>query len=97
MPKMKFQKDKLCSACVKGKQTTSSFKTRSCFYITDPFILLHMDLLTPVPIKSKSSKRFTLVIFDELSRFTWVLFLWKKSHAAKEIISFFKKNEVLYD
>lgn len=26
MPKMKFQKDKICSTCVKGKQTKSLFK-----------------------------------------------------------------------
>lgn len=42
MPKMKFHTDNLCSTCVKGKQTKSSFMPRSCFSINDPFNLLHM-------------------------------------------------------
>ena len=97
IPKMKVQPEKLCSACVQGKQTKASFKSRSCFSIADPFHLLHMDLFGPVPIKSRSGCRFTLVIVDEFSRFTWVIFLRKKSHAADEIISFIKKNEVLFN
>ena len=56
-----------------------------------------MDLFGPVPIKSRSGRRYTLVIVDEFSRFTWVIFLRKKSHAVDEIISFIKKNEVLYN
>ena len=94
---MKVQPEKLCSACVQGKQTKASFKSQFCFSITDPFNLLHMDLFGPVPINSRSGKRYTLVIVDEFSRFTWVIFLRKKNHDADEIISFIKKNEVLYN
>lgn len=94
---MKFHKDKLCLACVKGKQTKSSFKLISCFSVNDPFNLLHMDLFGLVRVKYRSGKRFTLVIVEEFSRVTWVLFFQKKSHATDEIISFFIRNELLYD
>ncbi|KAL4573803.1 hypothetical protein LXL04_020621 [Taraxacum kok-saghyz] len=68
IPKMKVQREKLCSACVQGKQTKASFKSRSCFSIADPFHLLHVDLFGPVPIKSRSGRRFTLVIVDDVSQ-----------------------------
>nr|KAJ0209461.1 hypothetical protein LSAT_V11C400222940 [Lactuca sativa] len=35
------------------------------------------------------------MIVDEFTRFTWVIFLKKKSHAAQEIISLIRKNETL--
>ena len=35
------------------------------------------------------------VVVDEFTRFTWVVFLKKKSHAAQEIISLIRKNETL--
>lgn len=56
-----------------------------------------MDLYGPVLIKSISGKKFILVIVDDLSRLTGVIFLRKKIHAADEIISFIKQSEVLYD
>ena len=52
MPKISFVKDKMCSACEKGKQTKPSFKPKTCSSITASFHLLHMDLFGPVPIKS---------------------------------------------
>lgn len=42
-------------------------------------------------------KKFTLVITNEYSRFTWVVFLRKKNHATNEIISLIKHCEVLYN
>ena len=56
-----------------------------------------MDLFGPVPINSRVGKRYTLVIVDEFSRFTWIDFLRKKSHAADEIISPIKQWEIPYD
>ena len=79
IPKMHFVKDKLCSACEKGKKTKSSFKPKSCSSITKTFHLFHMDLFGPIAIKSRSGKKFTLIIVDEYSIFTWVIFLRKKA------------------
>ncbi|KAL4562224.1 hypothetical protein LXL04_034422 [Taraxacum kok-saghyz] len=97
IPKMKFEKDKLCAACEKGKKTKAYFKSKMCFSISEPLHLLHMDLVGPVPTRSRSGKKYTLVIVDEFSCFTWVTFLRKKSQAVDEIISFVTQNEVLYN
>nr|KAJ0197227.1 hypothetical protein LSAT_V11C700352060 [Lactuca sativa] len=85
----------MCSACEQGKQTKSSFKPKSCSSISVPLHLLHMDLFGPIPFRSLGGNKYTLVVVDEFTRFTWVIFLKKKSHAAQEIISLIRKNETL--
>nr|KAJ0192955.1 hypothetical protein LSAT_V11C800440770 [Lactuca sativa] len=95
LPKFSVVKDKMCSACEQGKQTKSSFKPKSCSSISVPLHLLHMDLFGPIPIRSLGGNKYTLVVVDEFTRFTWVVFLKKKSHAAQEIISLIRKNETL--
>nr|KAJ0184754.1 hypothetical protein LSAT_V11C900488090 [Lactuca sativa] len=54
-----------------------------------------MDLFGPIPVHSLGGNKYTLVVVDEFTRFTWVVFLKKKSHAAQEIISLIRKNETL--
>ncbi|KAI3718436.1 hypothetical protein L6452_19307 [Arctium lappa] len=54
-----------------------------------------MDLFGPVNIQSIAGKKYTLVIVDEYSRYTWVIFLRCKSDTPEELISFVKKMEVL--
>nr|KAJ0204837.1 hypothetical protein LSAT_V11C500258600 [Lactuca sativa] len=95
LPKFSVVKDKMCSACEQGKQTKSSFKPKSCSSISVPLHLLHMDLFGPIPVRSLGGNKYTLVIVDEFTRFTWVVFLKKKSHVAQEIISLIRKNETL--
>ena len=36
LPKLKFEKDKLCDACQKGKQTKLSFKSKNIVSTTQP-------------------------------------------------------------
>jgi len=44
LPKLKFEKDKVCEACQKGKQTKIYFK-HIFFYTSRPLkLLLHVDL-----------------------------------------------------
>nr|KAJ0190081.1 hypothetical protein LSAT_V11C800430260 [Lactuca sativa] len=95
LPKFSVVKDKMCSACEQGKQTKSSFKPKSCSSISVPLHLLHMDLFGPIPVRSLGGNKYTLVVVDEFTRFTWVIFLKKKSQAAQEIISLIRKNETL--
>lgn len=54
--KMRFVKDKILPACVKGKQTKSSFKPNKCSSITVPFHPLHVDLFGPIPVESHAGK-----------------------------------------
>jgi len=43
LPKLKFEKDRLCDACQKGKQVRVSFKPKNIISTTQPLQLLHMD------------------------------------------------------
>jgi len=47
LPKLKFEKDRVCEACQKEKQTEVSFKAKNCFSTERPLELLHMDLFGP--------------------------------------------------
>ena len=96
LPQIKYEKDKLCHACEKGKQHRATFKSKKFATIESPLDLLHMDLFGPVSTPSLNGKRYTLVIVDEYSRYTWVFFLKAKSETADVIIDFIKKAETLY-
>ncbi|KAI3668197.1 hypothetical protein L6452_43274 [Arctium lappa] len=95
LPHHSYAKESLCSACEKGKQTKASFKSKQVSSVTSPLQLLHMDLFGPVNIQSIAGKKYTLVIVDEFSCYTWVIFLRCKSDTPEELISFVKKMEVL--
>ena len=95
LPFVTFAKDKLCAACEKGKSHRASFKSKQNFSINQCFHLLHMDLFGPVNVQSIAGSKYTLVIVDEFSRYTWVYFLRRKSDAADKIISFIKRMETL--
>ena len=92
---LSFAKESLCSACEKGKQTRASFKSKQVSSVSSPLQLLHMDLFGPVNVQSMAGKKYTLVIVDEFSRYTWVFFIRSKRDTPDEIISFVKKMEVL--
>ncbi|KAJ9557496.1 hypothetical protein OSB04_012110 [Centaurea solstitialis] len=95
LPDFRYTKVSLCSACEKGKQTRASFKSKQISSISSPLQLLHMDLFGPVNVQSIVGKKYTLVIVDEYSRYTWVFFLRSKSDAPEEIILFVRKMERL--
>ncbi|KAJ9546418.1 hypothetical protein OSB04_018961 [Centaurea solstitialis] len=76
-------------------KTRASFKSKHISSINSPLQLLHMDLFGPVNVQSIAGKKYTLVIVDEYSRYTWVFFLRSKSDALEEIILFVKKMERL--
>ncbi|PWA86471.1 copia-type pol polyprotein [Artemisia annua] len=93
LPSLVFTKDKPCSACEKGKHHRASFKTKQNFSIKSCLHLLHMDLFGPVSPMSIHHEKYTLVIVDEYSRYTWVYFLTKKSQATETIMSFVRNIE----
>ena len=93
LPSLVFTMDKPCSACEKGKHHRASFKTKQNFSIKSCLHLLHMDLFGPVSPMSIQHEKYTLVIVDEYSRYTWVYFLTKKSQAAETIMSFVRNIE----
>jgi hypothetical protein len=68
LPKISFDKDKLCESCTKGKQAKSSFKPKDFISTKKPLELLHIDLFGPVKTTSLGGKNYAFVIVDDYSR-----------------------------
>ena len=79
--KLKFEKNKLCEACQKGKQVKNSFQSKNVVSTSKLLELLHIDLFGPSRIMSLGGNYYDLVIVDDYSRFTWTLFLKTKNEA----------------
>ena len=67
LPKLKFENNVVCDACVKGKQTKTFFKSKGMISTCRPLKLLHMDLFGPTSIMSLSGKQYAYVIVDDFS------------------------------
>jgi len=70
LPKLKFEKEHVCEACQKGKQTRKSFKLKNFVSTSKPLELLHMDLFGPSRTMSLGGHLYALVVVDDFSRFT---------------------------
>nr|GEV73594.1 Gag-Pol polyprotein [Tanacetum cinerariifolium] len=71
LPKMKFEKDHLCSACEQEKIHREHHKSKTAFASNKPLYLLHMDLCGPMLIKSINGKLYVLVVVDDFLWYTW--------------------------
>ncbi|GKE62058.1 retrovirus-related pol polyprotein from transposon TNT 1-94, partial [Tanacetum coccineum] len=71
LPRLKFQKDHLCSTCALGKSKKHSHKPKAEDSIQEKLYLLHMDLCGPMRIQSINGWKYILVIIDDYSWFTW--------------------------
>ena len=83
LPKLKFEKDRLCDACQKGKQG---------FHLNLRILFQH-----PSRTMSFGGNYYAFVIIDDYSRYTWTLFITHKSdtfHAFKKLAKIIqnKKN-----
>ncbi|GKE92974.1 retrovirus-related pol polyprotein from transposon TNT 1-94, partial [Tanacetum coccineum] len=90
LPKLKFERDHLCSACAMGKSKKKPHKPKSEDTNQEKLYLLHIDLCGPVRVASINGKKYILVIVEDYSRFTWVKFLRSKDEAPDFIIKFLK-------
>ncbi|GJV95424.1 retrovirus-related pol polyprotein from transposon TNT 1-94 [Tanacetum coccineum] len=90
LPLLAYSKDKPCSACAKVKHHRASFKTKQNLSIRKCLHLLYMDLFGPVSPTSINHEKYTPIIVDEYSRYTWVYFLRKKSQTVDVIMSFIR-------
>nr|GFB81431.1 hypothetical protein [Tanacetum cinerariifolium] len=57
LPKLKFEKVHLCSACAMGKSTKKSHKPKSEDTNQEKLYLLHMDLYGPMRVESVNGKK----------------------------------------
>ncbi|GJY62922.1 putative ribonuclease H-like domain-containing protein [Tanacetum coccineum] len=95
LPKFKYHKQHLCPLCEQGKSKRASHPPKPIPNSKQRLHLLHMDLCGPMRIASINGKRYVLVIVDDYSRHTWVIFLISKDEAPEEIKTFLKKITVL--
>ncbi|GJZ32065.1 retrovirus-related pol polyprotein from transposon TNT 1-94 [Tanacetum coccineum] len=94
LPKLKFEKDHLCSACAMGKRKKKPNKPKSEDTNQEKLYLLYMDLCGPMRIASVNGKKYILVIVGDYSQFTWVKCLRSKDEAPDFIIKFLKMIQV---
>ncbi|GJS18099.1 retrovirus-related pol polyprotein from transposon TNT 1-94 [Tanacetum coccineum] len=94
LPRLKFEKDHLCSACQLGKSKKYTHKPKSENIIMEVLHTLHMDLCRPMRVQSINRKKDILVIVDGYSRFTWVKFLRSKDETLEFVIKFLKQIQV---
>ncbi|RDX77582.1 hypothetical protein CR513_42270, partial [Mucuna pruriens] len=83
--------DLLYDACQKGKQVKESFESKSIVSICRLLELLYIDLFGPTKIASMSRKRYGLVMVDDYSRWTRVMFLIHIDELFKFFFIFYKR------
>ncbi|GJY64302.1 retrovirus-related pol polyprotein from transposon TNT 1-94 [Tanacetum coccineum] len=94
LPRLKFEKDHLCSTCQLGKSKKYTHKPKSENTIMEVLHTLHMDLCGPMRVQSINGKKYILVIVDDYSRFTWVKFFRSKDETPEFVIKFIKQIQV---
>ncbi|GKC67238.1 putative ribonuclease H-like domain-containing protein [Tanacetum coccineum] len=93
MPSKIFENDHSCVACQKGKQHKASCKAKLVNSNSKPLHMLHMDLFGPTNVKSLMKKSYCLVVTDDFSRFSWVLFLATKDETSRILKTFITEIE----
>nr|GEX85518.1 hypothetical protein [Tanacetum cinerariifolium] len=74
LPRLKFEKDHLCSACQLGKSKKHTHKPKTKNTNLEVLNILHMDLCGLTQVQTINGKKYILVIVDDYSRFTWPMF-----------------------
>ncbi|GJT23287.1 retrovirus-related pol polyprotein from transposon TNT 1-94 [Tanacetum coccineum] len=94
LPRLKFEKDHLCSTCQLGKSKKHYHKPKTENTNLEVLNTLHMDLCGPMRVQTINGKKYILVIVDDYSRFTWVKFLRSKDETPEVVIKFLKQIQV---
>nr|GEV27738.1 reverse transcriptase domain-containing protein [Tanacetum cinerariifolium] len=94
LPRLKFEKDHLCSACQLGKSKKHTHKPKIENTNLEVLNTLHMDLCGPMRVQTINGKKYILVIVDDYSRFTWVKFLRSKDETLEVVIKFVQQIQV---
>ncbi|GKD26124.1 retrovirus-related pol polyprotein from transposon TNT 1-94, partial [Tanacetum coccineum] len=95
LPRLKFEKDHLCSACQLGKSIKNTHKPKTENTNLEVLNTLHMDLCGPMRVQTINGKKYILVIVDDYSRFTWVKFLRLKDETPEIFPRTPQQNDVV--
>jgi hypothetical protein len=87
LPDIHFSKG-ICEGCVLGKQPQEKFDKGKTKKASFPLYLIHSDLMGPFLRPSINKERYMLIVVDDFSRFTWTLFLRKKSEVFQHLKDF---------
>ncbi|GJS72718.1 retrovirus-related pol polyprotein from transposon TNT 1-94 [Tanacetum coccineum] len=96
LPKFKYGKDHLCSACERRKSKKASHPPKLVPSNHSKLELLHMDLCGPMRVALINGKKYSLVIVDDYSQYTWVYFLHSKDKTPKIIKKFIAQAQLNY-
>ncbi|GJX43779.1 retrovirus-related pol polyprotein from transposon TNT 1-94 [Tanacetum coccineum] len=69
LPRLKFKKDHLCSACQLGKSQNHTHTPKTKNINLEVLNTLHMDLCGPMRVQTINGKKYILVIVDDYSRY----------------------------
>nr|GEW53348.1 hypothetical protein [Tanacetum cinerariifolium] len=94
LPRLKFEKDHLCSAYQLGKSKKHTHKPKTKNTNLEVLNTLYMDLRGPMRVQTINGKKYILVIIDDYSRFTWVKILRSKDETPEIIIKFIQQIQV---
>ncbi|GJV00092.1 retrovirus-related pol polyprotein from transposon TNT 1-94 [Tanacetum coccineum] len=94
LPRLKFEKDHLCSACQLGKSKKHTHTPKTENTNLEVLNTLHMDLCGPMRVQTINGKKYILVIVDDYSRFMWVKFLRPNDETPTIVIKFLKQIQV---
>nr|GEV01253.1 hypothetical protein [Tanacetum cinerariifolium] len=84
LPRLKFEKDHLCSACQLGKSKKHTLSPKTENTNLEVLNTLHIELCRPMRVQTINGKKYILVIVDDYMRFTWVKSLRSKDETQSE-------------
>jgi transposase InsO family protein len=84
---LKFESNLVCSPCRYGKMIVASHSLVNTVMTEQSRQLLYMDTVGSSRVRSMSGKWYVLVIVDDYSRYSWVLFLKSKD----EVFEYFQR------
>ncbi|CAN1215725.1 Retrovirus-related Pol polyprotein from transposon TNT 1-94, partial [Linum perenne] len=91
LPKIESKKEFFCDACVKGKHTRSTFKSKPVISSSRILELIHVDLFGPANVMTMGGKFYCFVLVDDYSRFCWVFLLKSKDETVSKFKIWTKK------
>ena len=80
-----------CEACIKGKQTRSSFPKGQATRATELLEIVHSDVCGPMQTTSLGGNRYFVTFIDDKSRFTAIYFMKTKD----QVLQKFKEFEAM--
>lgn len=78
LPKLKFEKRKICGDYQIGKKTKMSHKKLKYLTTSKVHESLHMELMGAMQVESLGGKTYVFMCVDDFSRYIWINFIREK-------------------